>query len=200
MMLLATDYKLFTPRRGGKNLGIIIAGMSFFPIFGIVAIVMGSVPEGLAIIGFGLLIFAYMIQRYLGLGRKYGINEEGVWLKTGRKSLLLVNADIKSVTVLDQEALDAFIGEYSREILSSQGDYNISRWYRSSKRYNELVRYVSVVITEEETREGGPTNITKYTIHIDGPAVLIKSKNGESYLTTPENPSLFAENIRIPGV
>lgn len=194
------EYQIFTPLRGGKNLGIFLVGFSFFPIFGIVAIIMGSVPEGLAIIGFGLLIFAYMIQRYLGFGRKYGISEDRIWLKTGRKSLSLTKADIKSVTVLDQEALDAFIGEYSRKILSSKREYNISRWYRSSKRYNELVRYVSVVITEKETREGGPTNITKYTIHIDGPAVLIKSKDGESYLITPENPSLFAESIRIPGV
>ncbi|MCK5248860.1 MAG: hypothetical protein KAJ98_02790, partial [Spirochaetaceae bacterium] len=60
------EYQIFTPLRGGKNLGIFLVGFSFFPIFGIVAIIMGSVPEGLAIIGFGLLIFAYMIQRYLG--------------------------------------------------------------------------------------------------------------------------------------
>ncbi len=141
-----------------------------------------------------------MIQRYFGLSRKYGISEDGVRLKTGRKSLLLAKADIESISVLDQEALDAFIEDYSREILSSKGDMNISRWYRSSQRYKNLVRYVSVVITEEETRKGGPMNVTNHTIHIDGPAVLIKTHDGESCLITPENPSLFADRLRFSGV
>ncbi len=131
----ASDYQLFKPRRGGKNLGILMAGFSFFPIFGTVAVIIGSVPEGLAIIGFGLLIFVYVIQRYLGLGRRYGISENGIWLKNGRKSLSLANTGINSVTVLYQEALDAFIEEYSREILSSKGDMDISRRHRSSKKY-----------------------------------------------------------------
>ncbi len=53
------------------------------------------------------------------------------------------------------------------------------------------------MISEEETRQGGPINITNYTVHIDGPAVLIQTGNGESYLITPEDSVLFAESLRI---
>ncbi|HAK44836.1 MAG TPA: hypothetical protein DCO79_02795 [Spirochaeta sp.] len=106
---------------------------------------------------------------------------------------------MEGVSVLDGADLANYLGILAARIAESKMQMDLRRWWENSKVYGEIILWVSVVITETEKISGGPLSITKYTLNMEGPVIIIHLKNGEVLMLTPEQAEDFAELLKSRG-
>ena len=197
-------YTWFKPRRGGRHTLIFVLGFLFFPVFGIVMMISSSEPGtligGIVMILGGGGAVVYILLRSMASGFSYGTGSSDILLKRGRAVRHIPFTEIAATAVLDGGELSAFLGALSRPVAEAQMQMNLRRWWENSKVYGEITRWISVAITETETRSGGPLSISAYTINLEGPVVFLLLKNGEVLLVSPESPGEFAEGLYRAGV
>ena len=197
--------KKYRPRKGGGNAGIFAAGFSLFPAMGIVAIAQVgmqhemTVPAIISII-FGLAVITYILLRNAALGFLYGLDKDYIYLKRNRLTRDIAVSDIAAAGLLDDPDLQIFMTKLAAPIAESKMQLNLKKWWQNSKIYGDIVKWVSVVITETETRAGGPLSITSYKLNLNGRVAAIKLKNGELLLITPLKIDRFIEELTGFGI
>lgn len=197
--------KRFSPRKGGGNAGIFVAGFSMFPAMGFVALTQVGFNDkmtapAIVTILFGLAVIIYILLRNAAIGFGYGIGDEYLYLKRGKHKREIALSDIESAGILEDTGLQIFLSRLAAPIAESQMQLDIRKWWQNSKVYGDIARWVSVVITETETRAGGPLSITKYQLNLSGKVVSLKLKNGELLLVTPARTDKYLDELSARGI
>jgi hypothetical protein len=190
----------FAARKDGKNSKIFVVGFMFFPLFGIISLIAGglnsemTIPAVISIL-FGAIIITYILIRKSAAGFLYAIDDEGILLKRGRKKRVIPFKDIYAAGRIKGEKLQKLMSILAKPMAEAQKQMNVKKWWKNAKIYGDITKWVSVVITETETRSGSPLDITQYQLNLEGEVVTLKLKNGELILLTPKQTAEFVSAI-----
>ncbi|MBI9108842.1 MAG: hypothetical protein JEZ04_19020 [Spirochaetales bacterium] len=193
-------YRWFSPQRGFRQVRPFLIVFGIFILAGFLPIIFGLTAQGIAVIGLGVLFYAFIIPSAAAWGRKYGLGDEKVLLKTAFSEKVLRFKDIASAALLSKDESRRFMEELYKSTVDSERQMDISSWYKSTRRAGDVVRYLSIPVTGTEIRRGYATNITDYSVRPRAELILLRTDAGGFILISPQNIRDFFNELLQKGV
>lgn len=194
------QYQYFRPQRSAKNVIIFLITFGLFAAGGLVLYLFTRQIAGLIMGGLCVLALIGMTFKILAAGTRYGIGINRILIKNLYQRITINARDISSVSLLSREEVIQFFNKSYWPVVEAEKEMNIARWYRASKYYGMLTRFVSVPVVNSVTRSGAKSNITGFNTRVTGPAVLIQTSSHGFVFITPQDPEQYITRLRGIGV
>lgn len=194
------DYQFFTPRRSARNLILFIAVSCIAAVGGLIILYFSNRTAGLVITILSLLALGTMVFKISAMDIKYGISINSLLLRKLFHKKNIDVRDISSVSLLDGNDMKRFMKYFYWPVVTAEREMNIAAWYRASKYFGMLTRFVSVPVVSSVTRAGGLSNILDYDTRDIGKSVLLKTGSEGYIIITPGDPEQFITRLRGLGV
>jgi len=193
-------YTWYAPRKGFRQTRLFLAVFALFPVMGVFALLSGQTAGGIAALVFGLFCYLLIFGGAAAWGCRYGIGERTVLLKRLTSTRILRLEEISSVCRLSREQSSDFMNKLQHPAIEAERAINFSEWYRVSKQWGEVGRYISVPQVSSITSKGSRRNITSAKVLPVGELLLLRLESGQALLITPREPDTFLTDLTRKGV
>lgn len=193
-------YTWYAPRKGFRQTWLFLVVFALFPAMGVFALLSGQTAGGIAALVFGGICYAFIIGGAAAWGCRYGIGEKTIFLKRSTSKRVLRFEEISSVSPLSREQSSEFMNKLQHPAIEAERAINFSEWYRVSKQWGEVSRFVSVPQVSSITSRGSRRNITSAKVLPVGELLLLRLESGEGLLITPRDPEIFLDDLTRQGV
>ena len=108
--------------------------------------------------------------------------------------------EINSVSYLDEDSFGKLLHLFYSQVMEAEKDSHLKEWYKASKRYRKLQRFVYVLNINTVITKGNSRAISGYKVNSSQDAVLICLNTRENILITPKNPKGYINNLIRSGI
>jgi len=121
----------------------------------------------------------------------YKLLEEGIFLRGVYSKRMLGYGSIDRSAILEPTEAAATVEKYQHAITQEEQEGNLSSWYRSNKKYGEMLRFSTVQFIHSRTSVGHERNIKRSKTYKAGRFVMMVLADGQIYLLSPADPERF---------
>jgi len=190
----------YPPQRGFRQTRPFLIVFGVFILAGLAVLFSGLTGPGLALSGMGLIFYALILPQAAAVGKRYGLCQDLLILKTLTKENSIPLSEIESLALLSKDESRRFMEELYRSSVDAERQMNMSSWLRSQRRAGEVVRFLSVPVTGTEARRGHSTNITDYSVKPDAELLLLRLSPQRMLLVSPQDIRKFHLKLVQKGV
>ncbi len=194
------NYQYFRPRRSAKNVIIFLLAFSLFAAGGLIIYLLSGYLAGIIIAVLGFLALIGMAFKILAFSIRYGIGINSIFISNFFQKITINVRDITSVSLLSRDEVIQFFNKSYWPVVEAEREMNIARWYRASKYYGLLTRFVSVPVVNSVTGSGTKSNIRSFGTSVIGQAVLIQTVSHGFIFITPADPEQYVTRLRGLGI